>query len=174
MELLCLKCRRLTEEETCPFCGSVETREPAENDDVYLAEMDWSHAEMFMVLLNRDSFPFRTQITVSGGKYRGPQRVFYVPWGRLEEADAKMRELSFHSEHRDGLPPEEGSETFDGDEIDRMESADLDDLSPEELKAYRKKVVQTLKTIREQEKLWKERTIRLMDMKEEIEYMLDE
>lgn len=174
MELLCLKCRRLVEEETCPFCGSVETREPADNDDVYLAEMDWSMSEMFMVLLNRDSFPYRTQTTVSGGKYHYARRVFYVPYGRLEEADAKMRELSFHAQNRDGLPPEEGAEFFEADEIDRMEAADLDNLTPEELKAYRKKIVQTLKEIRVREQQWKERTTRLMDMKEEIEYMLDE
>ncbi len=174
MELLCLKCRRLVEEETCPFCGSTEIREPADNDDVYLTELDWSYSEMFMALLKRDNFPFRTQVTVCGGKYEGPQRVFYVPWGRLEEADAKWHELVFHAENRGGLPPEEGAEFFEADEIDRMEAADLDSLSPEELKAYRKKIVQTLKEIRAQEQKWKERTNRLMDMKEEIEYMLDE
>lgn len=63
---------------------------------------------------------------------------------------------------------------FDAEEIDRMEAADLDGMSLEELKAYRNKIMETLKEIRVQEQLWKERKTILLDMKEEAEYLIED
>jgi len=66
------------------------------------------------------------------------------------------------------------NELFDGDEIDRMEAADMDDMSLEELKEYRTRIMRTLKAIREAEQLWKQRTTILLDMKEEAEYLIED
>ena len=64
------------------------------------------------------------------------------------------------------------SELFAGDEIDSMEASELDDLSAEELKACLDKIRRTLKEIRLEEQRWKERTTRLLDMKEEAECLI--
>ncbi len=66
------------------------------------------------------------------------------------------------------------SELFAGDEIDSMEASALDDLSAEELKACLDKIRRTLKEIRLEEQRWKERTTRLLDMKEEAEALLED
>lgn len=66
------------------------------------------------------------------------------------------------------------SELFAGDEIDRMEAYQLDDLSAEELKACLEKIRLTLKEIRLEEQRWKQRTNRLLDMKEEAEALLED
>ena len=63
---------------------------------------------------------------------------------------------------------------FAGDEIDEMEASQLDDLSAEELKACLDKIRRTLKEIRIEEQRWKERTNRLLDMKEEAEALLED
>ena len=66
------------------------------------------------------------------------------------------------------------TDLFSADEIDRMEAIMLDGMSPEELKAYKSRIVRTLKAIRVQEQLWKERTTILLDMKEEAECLIDD
>ena len=67
-----------------------------------------------------------------------------------------------------------GEELFDAEDIDSMEAVMLDNLSPEELKSFRNKVNRTLKAIREQEQLWKQRVNLLMDMREEAENLIEE
>jgi hypothetical protein len=67
-----------------------------------------------------------------------------------------------------------GEELFDAEDIDGMEAVMLDNLSAEELKAFRSKVNRTLKAIREQEQLWKQRVNLLMDMREEAENLIEE
>lgn len=173
MELLCERCKRLVEEDVCPFCGGAAVREPADGDECWMTELDWTRTAAFSDLLNRNGIPFRAYIGTPGGKYHGPTRVFYVPYGRLEDAWAELEKLSAIL---DGAPAAEDTEAeiFEGDEIDRMEAAALDELNPEELEAYSKKITRTLKWIKAQEQAWKERTNRLRDMKEEIEYLMDE
>ncbi len=63
---------------------------------------------------------------------------------------------------------------FDAEEIDEMETSQLDGMDLEELKAYRNRILETLKEIKAQEQMWKERKIILLDMKEEAEYLIDE
>ena len=70
-------------------------------------------------------------------------------------------------------------ESFDpdlvsADEIDRMEAVMLDSRDPEALKAYKSRIMRTLKAIKVQEQLWKERTTILLDMKEEAECLIDD
>ena len=71
-----------------------------------------------------------------------------------------------------GLNEEMMSDIFTADEIDRMEAILLDDMNPEELEAYRNRIIKTLKEIRAQERLWKQRTNILLDMKEEAECLI--
>lgn len=63
---------------------------------------------------------------------------------------------------------------FSADEIDRMEAVMLDSMDLEDLKAYKSRIMRTLKAIKAQEQLWKERTAILLDMKEETEYLIDD
>ena len=62
---------------------------------------------------------------------------------------------------------------FGADEIDRMEAVMLDSMDLEDLKAYKSRIMRTLKAIKVQEQLWKERTSILLDMKEEAEYLIN-
>ena len=71
-----------------------------------------------------------------------------------------------------GLNEEMMSDIFTADEIDRMEAILLDDMNPEELETYRNRIIKTLKEIRAQERLWKQRTNILLDMKEEAECLI--
>ncbi len=66
------------------------------------------------------------------------------------------------------------NDLFDAQEIDLMEASVLDDLSLEDLQEYRDRITKTLKEIRRQEQLWKQRTVILLDMKEEVEYQIEE
>ena len=63
---------------------------------------------------------------------------------------------------------------FSADEIDRMEAVMLDNMDLEALKAYKSRIMRTLKAIKVQEQLWKERTTILLDMKEEADYLIDD
>ena len=63
---------------------------------------------------------------------------------------------------------------FGADEIDRMEAVMLDSMDLEDLKAYKSRIMRTLKAIKVQEQLWKERTSILLDMKEEAEYLIND
>ena len=63
---------------------------------------------------------------------------------------------------------------FSADEIDRMEAVMLDSMDLEALKAYKSRIMRTLKAIKVQEQLWKERTTILLDMKEEADYLIDD
>ena len=63
---------------------------------------------------------------------------------------------------------------FGADEIDRVEAVMLDSMDLEDLKAYKSRIMRTLKAIKVQEQLWKERTSILLDMKEEAEYLIND
>lgn len=60
MELLCTKCRRLFEYETntCPFCGSTETRLPQPDDNCLLSDTEIYAASGIAEMLNQKGIPF--------------------------------------------------------------------------------------------------------------------
>ena len=66
------------------------------------------------------------------------------------------------------------TELFDADEIDQMEVSMLDDMDLEELKAYKRKIKSTLREIRLQEQIWKQRANILLDMQEEADNLIDD
>ena len=174
MALICEKCRRIIMEDVCPVCGSTQTREPADNDHAFLiTTSDAASAAVVSELLNQKDIPFRMN-TISIGKY-SVTRDFYVPYSRLEEAEIEVGKL-WKEEQPAGDAWSEGfgSDVFQADEIDQMEWSVLDGMNVEELKAYKDKISKTLKEIKAQEQLWKERTNRLLDMREEAENLIDE
>ncbi len=174
MVLICEKCRRIIMEDVCPVCGSTQTREPADDDHAFLiTTSDAASAAVISELLNQKSIPFRMN-TISIGKY-SVTRDFYVPYSRLEEAEIEVGKL-WKEEQPAGDAWSEGfgSDVFQADEIDQMEWSVLDGMDLEELKAYKNKISKTLKEIKTQEQLWKERTNRLLDMREEAENLIDE
>ena len=174
MALICEKCRRIIMEDVCPVCGSTETREPADDDRAFLiTTSDAASAAVISELLNQKDIPFRMN-TISLGKY-SVTRDFYVPYSRLEEAEIEVGKL-WKDEQPAGDAWSEGfgSDVFQADEIDQMECSILDGMDLEELKAYKDKISKTLKEIKALEQLWKERTNRLLDMREEAENLIDE
>ena len=65
-------------------------------------------------------------------------------------------------------------ELFTAEEIDGMEASMLDEMDLEELKAYRSRIMRTLREIKAQEQMWKQRTTILLDMKEEAECLIED
>lgn len=173
MILICEKCRHIIDQEECPVCGSTETREPADDDSCFLASTDFPGSMMLSETLKQKDIPFR-MVTVHLGKY-SVSRYFYIPYSRLEEAD-----LAISSRWQDENPAnaarheQSDPDLFSADEIDQMEWSMLDDMNLEELRACKNKIMKTLKEIKVQEQAWKERTTKLLDMKEEAENLIDD
>ena len=94
---------------------------------------------------------------------------------RLEEAELELDNFSVNKQPtEDFLSEGLGQDVFHAEEIDQMEWADLDDMELEELKAYKDKIVKTLKEIKAQEQQWKTRVTKLLDMKEEAEGLIED
>lgn len=172
MDLLCMKCRHLVETEKCPVCGSTDTRPPEAADPCFLVAVDGPRSALLAGTLERENIPFR-MLTTRAGKIK-MYRAFFVPFERIDDAITVTENL-----WKDGDPVsaelfELSSELFAGDEIDNMEASQLDDLSREDLQAYLEKIRKTLKEIRLEEQRWKQRTNRLLDMKEEAEALLED
>ena len=172
-EMICEKCRRLIVEDVCPICGCTDVHEPAENDHAFLITADHAGSVMVSKILEQKDIPYK-MATVQIGKY-SVTRDFYVPYGRLEEAKLELDNFSVNKQPtEDFLSEGLGQDVFHAEEIDQMEWADLDDMELEELKAYKDKIVKTLKEIKAQEQQWKTRVTKLLDMKEEAESLIED
>ena len=172
-EMICEKCRRLIVEDVCPICGCTDVHEPAENDHAFLITADHAGSVMVSKILEEKEIPYK-MATVQIGKY-SVTRDFYVPYGRLEEAELELDNFSVNKQPtEDFLSEGLGQDVFHAEEIDQMEWADLDDMELEELKAYKDKIVKTLKEIKAQEQQWKTRVTKLLDMKEEAEGLIED
>lgn len=172
-EMICEKCRRIIVEDVCPICGCTDVHEPAENDHTFLITADHAGSVMVSKILEQKDIPYK-MATVQIGKY-SVTRDFYVPYGRLEEAELELDNFSVNKQPtEDFLSEGLGQDVFHAEEIDQMEWADLDDMELEELKAYKDKIVKTLKEIKAQEQQWKTRVTKLLDMKEEAEGLIED
>ena len=172
-EMICEKCRRIIVEDVCPICGCTDVHEPAENDHAFLITADHAGSVMVSKILEQKDIPYK-MATVQIGKY-SVTRDFYVPYGRLEEAELELDNFSVNKQPtEDFLSEGLGQDVFHAEEIDQMEWADLDDMELEELKAYKDKIVKTLKEIKAQEQQWKTRITKLLDMKEEAEGLIED
>lgn len=172
-EMICEKCRRIIVEDVCPICGCTDVHEPAENDHAFLITADHAGSVMVSKILEQKDIPYK-MATVQIGKY-SVTRDFYVPYGRLEEAELELDNFSVNKQPtEDFLSEGLGQDVFHAEEIDQMEWADLDNMELEELKAYKDKIVKTLKEIKAQEQQWKTRVTKLLDMKEEAEGLIED
>ncbi len=173
MEFLCTKCLNLVETDPCPVCGGsgADLREPRPEDECYLCTQVNRYGAMLAGALDRVGIPFR--IMTSAHKTSLASR-FYVPYGEFDRAVEVIRDAFEEPEPMSDDAFASDPNLFSGEEIDNMEMADLDRLSLEELNVYLNKVNRTMKELRNQERKWKERNIRLMDMREEIENLLEE
>ena len=172
-EMICEKCRRIIVEDVCPICGCTDVHEPAENDHAFLITADHAGSVMVSKILEQKDIPYK-MATVQIGKY-SVTRDFYVPYGRLEEAELELDNFSVNKQPtEDFLSERLVQDVFHAEEIDQMEWADLDDMELEELKAYKDKLVKTLKEIKAQEQQWKTRVTKLLDMKEEAESLIED
>ena len=172
-ELICEKCRRIIVEDVCPICGCTDVHEPAENDPCFLITSDHAGSVMVSKILEQKEIPYKMS-TVRIGKYN-VTRDFYVPYCRLEEAELELDNFQQAKQPvEDFLIEGFGPDVFHAEEIDRMEWADLDNMELEELKAYKEKIVKTLKEIKAQEQQWKTRVTKLLDMKEEAEGLIED
>lgn len=167
MELICTKCRHLADAEQCSYCGSLETRVPEDGDSCYLVKLNGPEANVLAIRLEQRGIPYRKlmihvdRITVTF--------AFYVPYGRLDDALAETEKL-----WGDDQAMVNDNLVFTAEEIDDMDIGNLDSMDLEELKAYKAKIISTLKEIKFQEQRWKERTNLLLDMREEAENLIED
>ena len=173
MEFLCTKCLNLVETDPCPVCGGsgADLREPRPEDECYLCTQVNRYGAMLAGALDRVGIPFRM---MTSAHKTSMTRRFYVPYGEFDRAVEVIRDAFEEPEPMSDDVFASDPNLFSGEEIDNMEMADLDRLSLEELNVYLNKVNRTMKELRNQERKWKERNIRLMDMREEIENLLEE
>ncbi len=166
MERLCTRCRRIIETEQCPYCGGAETREPEDTDECLLAVLANYHSSVFAEALRYREIPFRMVTAV--GK-TSMFREFYVPYGRIDDAFDEMQKLC---EGR--LLAFEENDVFTDEELDRMDISQLEGMDAESLKAFMGRIRSTMKAIKCQEELWKDRSNLLFEMKEEAEILLED
>lgn len=167
MELLCAKCRHLVDAEQCSCCGSWETRVPESEDSCFLTTLTGPGAAVLSERLEQDGIPFR-KLIVNIGRITVTY-AFYVPYGRLEDALAEVEKMWGDEEAMAN-----NDKVFSAEEIDVMDIGNLESMDLEELKAYKAKIISTLKEIKFQEQKWKERTNLLLDMREEAENLIDD
>ena len=127
--------------------------------------LNYVKSTIFAALLKQKGIPFMTQSgAIKGyGLTMGP-RAFYVTYDRLEKARIVAEEFSVTSEAEDleELSPDlTEPEPFDDTDIYRLQ-----DMSRDELTAYRKKLKDTLRTLREREEI-------IGDAIDEIDYLLE-
>jgi len=167
MELYCTVCSHIVETEKCPHCGSLETRVPENSDYFFLTEVTGSMAVVLEGALKKKGIPYRMHTTVMDRVYMF--RSFYVSYSRIDDAFKVIHEL-----WGEQVPDLDENELFSAEEIDQMDVGLLEDMSLEDLKSYKGKINKTLKAIKYQEQQWKQRSNLLLDMKEEVENLIED
>ena len=167
MELYCTVCSHIVDTEKCPHCGSLETRVPENSDYFFLTEVTGSMAVVLEGELKKRGIPYRMHTTEMDKVYMF--RSFYVSYSRIDDAFKVIHEL-----WGEPVPHLNENELFAAEEIDRMDVSQVENLSLEELTAYKDKIMKTLKAIKYREQQWKERSNLLLDMKEEVENLIED
>ena len=107
-------------------------------------------------------------------------RLFFVAHQNLDAAQAVVDELFYtHEEDRAGGEPVEGmlkeeSPLLTPEEIDTLDGCVPEKMNREELTAFRGKLQATLKEMKIQERLCRERINVLRDMIDETDYAIDD
>ena len=182
MSMYCENCYRLAESDPCPHCGS-PVREAEPRDSCFLTEQGYVQATILADILTRSGIPYMTKMrSIKGcGPLMMGNRLFYVPYQLLAEAQNVVEELFYtHEEDAENDPPVEGmlkgeeAEIFEPEEIDDLESFVPEQMSLEELTRFKKKLDATLKAMKIQERVNRERMDLLRDMIDETDFTIED
>ena len=183
MSMYCENCYRLVESDLCPHCGS-PVRAPEPRDTCFLTEQGYVQATILADILTQKRIPYMTKMrSIKGcGPLMMGNRLFYVPWQLLSEAQQVVEEL-FYTHEEDGgeNQPVEGmlkndsSEAFTPDEIDSLPDAFIPEkMSLEELTLFRKKLASTMKALKIQERVNRERMDLLRDLIDDTDFAIED
>ncbi|MBR2660753.1 MAG: hypothetical protein IKE15_05050 [Clostridia bacterium] len=180
MSMYCEKCSQVFETELCPSCGSEGTRMPEPGDLCFLTEQGYVQASILADILTQSGIPYMTRMrSIKGcGTIMMSNRLFFVAFRDLEIARNVVNELFYtHEEDAQNNQPVEGmlreeSEVFTPEEIDLLEVPE--NISPEDLALFSKKLKATLREMKLQERLCKERIDVLRDMIDDTDFMLED
>lgn len=180
MSMYCEKCSQVFETELCPSCGSEGTRMPEPGDLCFLTEQGYVQASILADILTQSGIPYMTRMrSIKGcGTIMMSNRLFFVAFRDLEIARNVVNELFYtHEEDAQNNQPVEGmlreeNEVFTPEEIDLLEVPE--NISPEDLALFSKKLKATLREMKLQERLCKERIDVLRDMIDDTDFMLED
>ena len=183
MSMYCENCYRLVESDPCPHCGS-PVREPEGRDSCFLTEQGYVQATILADILTQNGIPYMTKMrSIKGcGPIMMGNRLFYVPYQLLVDAQNVVEELFYtHEEDGGDSRPVEGmlksdkAEVFDPDEIDELPDSFVPEkMDLEELNRFKKKLAATLKALKVQERVNRERMDLLRDLIDETDFAIDD
>ena len=180
MSMYCEKCNQVFETELCPSCGSEGTRIPEPGDLCFLTEQSYVQATILADILTQNSIPYMTRMrSIKGcGTIMMSNRLFFVAFRDLEAARSVVNELFYtHEEEAENSQTVEGmlrddAETFTPEEIDCLEVPE--NIGADDLALFSKKLKATLKEMKLQERLCRERIDILRDMIDDTDFMLED
>ena len=180
MSMYCEHCNQVFETELCPSCGNEGTRIPEPGDLCFLTEQGYVQATILADILTQNGIPYMTRMrSIKGcGTIMMGNRQFFVAYRDLEIARNVVNDLFYtHEEEAENDQPVEGmlrndAEVFTPEEIDRLEVPE--NIGAEDLALFSKKLKATLKEMKLQERLCRERIDLLRDMIDETDFLLDD
>jgi hypothetical protein len=112
--MYCEKCKRIIQEERCPFCKRSTVREPEANDLCLLTERDYISSGILEDVLQQRGIPFLRKGVMGAGLAIkvGPmldRSRFYVSFDQLETAMAVTDELFAASEESEEKEKDSGA-----------------------------------------------------------------
>ena len=182
MNLYCENCNRIVASDPCPNCGRGPVRAPEPGDLCFLTEQGFVQASILADILTQNGIPYMTKMrSIKGcGPIMMGNRLFYVAFDQLEIAQSVVEDLFYtHEEEESGDQLVEGllkddSEVFTPEEIDDLDVFMPEKMDREELTAFKKKLDASLREMKSQERLCRERINLLRDMIDEVDYLFDD
>ena len=181
MSMYCEKCNQVFETKLCPSCGSEGTRVPEPGDPFFLTEQGYVQSTILADILTQSGIPYMTKMrSIKGcGTIMMSNRLFYVACEQLEAAQSVVDSLFYTHEEKEGGNDrlvdgilKDDAEVFTPEEIDCLEVPEH--ISPEGLALFSKKLKTTLKEMKMQERLCRERIDLLRDLIDDTDFMLEE
>ena len=183
MSMYCENCYRLVESDPCPHCGSA-VREAEPRDSCFLTEQGYVQATILADILTQNSIPYMTKMrSIKGcGPIMMGNRLFYVPYQLLNDAQNVVEELFYTHEEEsgndqpvEGMLKDDGSEAFTPDEIDELPDTFVPEkMNLEELTIFKKKLAATVKALKIQERVNRERMDLLRDLIDETDFAIED
>ena len=182
MNLYCEKCNRIVETDPCPYCGSTPVRTEESPDLCFLTEQGFVQATILGDILTQNGIPYMTKMrSIKGcGAITMSNRLFYVARERLEAARSVVEDL-FYTHEEEGTNDQlvegllkDGADVFAPEEIDDLDAFMPEKMNLEELTRFKKKLAASLKEMKLQERLCRERIDLLRDMIDETDYLFED